>query len=146
MPQYFWQIRYIYLYFYVFYVLNVFYTPPQDSGRVLWFHVGVRVSVCPPMRLSVLLSYVHQYFRFQRINLVFMLILWRSGLRLLMGKHCQYLTQLSAHVTFVFSFLHNNISKYQWIFTKFGICIDIVKVWFEIANTQISLIFVGKKR
>ena len=30
----------------------------------------------------------------------------------------------------VFLFLDNNLSKYQWIFTKLGVCIDIM----EIAN------------
>ena len=33
------------------------------------------------------------------------------------------------------------MSKYKWIFTKLGVCIDIVAVWFEIANGQISSIF-----
>ena len=39
-----------------------------------------------------------------------------------------------------FSFL-DNLSKHQWIFTKLGMCIDIVEIWFGIANGQISLIF-----
>ena len=40
----------------------------------------------------------------------------------------------------VFSFPDDNLSKYQWIFTKLGtcMCIDIVKIWFGIANGQIS--------
>ena len=32
-------------------------------------------------------------------------------------------------------------SKYQWIFTKLCLCIDIVEIWFGIANGQISSIF-----
>ena len=32
------------------------------------------------------------------------------------------------------SFLDDNLSKDQWIFTKLGMCIDIVEVWFGIAN------------
>ena len=36
--------------------------------------------------------------------------------------------------TSVFSFLDDNLSKYQWIFTKLGIYIDIVEIWFGIAN------------
>ena len=28
----------------------------------------------------------------------------------------------------------DNLSKYQWIFTKLGMCIDIVEIWFGIAN------------
>ena len=30
---------------------------------------------------------------------------------------------------------------YQWIFTKLDMCIDIVYIWFGIANGQISSIF-----
>ena len=28
--------------------------------------------------------------------------------------------------------------KHQWIFTRLGMCIDIVEIWFGIANGQIS--------
>ena len=51
-----------------------------------------------------------------------------------MGKFRQFLTALSAR---------DNLSKHQWIFTKLGICIDIVEIWFWIANGQISSIFDG---
>ena len=37
-----------------------------------------------------------------------------------------------------FSFPDDNLSKHQWIFTKLGMCIDIVDIWFGIANGQIS--------
>ena len=37
-----------------------------------------------------------------------------------------------------FSFLDDNLSKHQWIFTKNGMCIDIVGIWCGIANGQIS--------
>ena len=37
-----------------------------------------------------------------------------------------------------FSFPDDNLSKRQWIFTKLGICIDIVEIWFGIANGHIS--------
>ena len=37
-----------------------------------------------------------------------------------------------------FSFPDDNLSKYKLIFTKLGMCIDIVEVWFGIANGQIS--------
>ena len=68
-----------------------FYTPPRNSGGVLWFHVGR-----PCVRPSVVRPSVH------------------------------------------FSFPDNNLSKHQWIFTKLGMCIDIVEIWFGIANGQIS--------
>ena len=42
-----------------------------------------------------------------------------------------------------FSFPDDNLSKHQWIFTKLGMCIDIMEVWFGIANGQISSIFDG---
>ena len=32
----------------------------------------------------------------------------------------------------------DNLSKNQWIFTKFGMCIDILAIWFGIAIGQIS--------
>ena len=36
-----------------------------------------------------------------------------------------------------FLFPDDNLSKHQWIFTKLGMCIDIVEIWFGIANGQI---------
>ena len=36
------------------------------------------------------------------------------------------------------SFLNDNLSKHQPIFTKLGMYIDIVEVWFGIANRHIS--------
>ena len=47
-----------------------------------------------------------------------------------MGKFLQFLTELSAR--------DNNLSKYQCISTKLGMCIAIVEIWFGIANRQIS--------
>ena len=61
------------------------------------------------------------------------LILWRSDMGLLMGKFHYSLKELSARHMSIFLFLYNNLSKYQQIFIKLGICI-----WFEIANGQIS--------
>ena len=37
-----------------------------------------------------------------------------------------------------FSFPDDNLSKHQWISTKLGLCIDIVDIWFGIANGQIT--------
>ena len=42
-----------------------------------------------------------------------------------------------------FSFPDDNLSKHQWIFTKLGLCIDIVDIWFGTANGQISSTFYG---
>ena len=41
------------------------------------------------------------------------------------------------------SFPDENLSKHQWIFTKLGVCIDIVEICFGIANGQISSNFDG---
>ena len=60
-----------------------------------------------------------------------------------MGKFRQFLTELSARDTPIFSFPDDNLSKHQWIFTKLDMCIDIVEIWFGIANGQISSIFYG---
>ena len=53
-----------------------------------------------------------------------------------MGKFRQFLTELSARDTPIFSFPDDNFSKHQWIFTKLGMCIAIVEIWFGIANGQ----------
>ena len=47
---------------------------------------------------------------------------------------------LSYHLS-VFLFPDNHFSKCQWIFTKLGMGIDIVEIWFGIANGQILTIF-----
>ena len=47
------------------------------------------------------------------------------------------------HPSLRFSFSDDNLSKHQWIFTKLGMCIDIVEIWFGIANGQILSIFYG---
>ena len=39
------------------------------------------------------------------------------------------------------SFPDDNLSNHQWIFSKLGMCIDIVEIWFVIANGQILSIF-----
>ena len=60
-----------------------------------------------------------------------------------MGKFRQFVTELSARDTPIFSFPDDNLTKHQWIFTKLGLCIDIVEIWFVIANGQILLNFDG---
>ena len=102
--------------------------------------------------VSVRLSVVHPFIHFRMItwvningfppNLICALILWRSGLGLLMGKFRQIWKAFSALDTPIFSFLDDNF-KHQWIFTKLGMYNDIVKIWFGIANGQISSNFDG---
>ena len=50
---------------------------------------------------------------------------------------CPSVIRLSVH----FSFPYDILSKHQWIFAKLGMSIDIVEIWFGIANGQISLKF-----
>ena len=76
-------------------------------------------------------------------NLVCALILWRSGLELLMGKFRQILTELSAQDTPIFSFPDDNLSKCHGILTKLGTCIDMKEISSGIANGQISSMFDG---
>ena len=42
------------------------------------------------------------------------------------------------HPSIRFLFPDDNLSKLQRVFTKSGMCIDIVDIWFGIANGQIS--------
>ena len=120
-----------------------FYSLLHDSGWVLWFHVE-RPCVCPPtVYYMSIVSFPDDNavnINGFSLNLVCALILWKSGLGLFSGKFLQFLTELSAHHTSTFWFPHNNVNKYQWIFTKLGICIYIVEICFEIANGQISSI------
>ena len=60
-----------------------------------------------------------------------------------MGKFRQFLTELSAHNMSIFSFLNDNFSKYQWIFTRLGIWIDIVEIWFGIADGKFNQFLTG---
>ena len=60
-----------------------------------------------------------------------------------MGNFRQILMELSARDTPIFSFPDDNLSKHQRTFTKLGMCIDIVEIWFGIANWQISSNFDG---
>ena len=80
-----------------------FYTPPHNSGGVLWFHVG-RPCVCP----SVHRTYVRPSIGLTSVR--------------------------------PFLFPYGNLSKHQWTFIKLDtcMCIDIVEIWFGIANGQIS--------
>ena len=60
-----------------------------------------------------------------------------------MGKFHQILRELSAQDMPIILFLDDKLSKHQLIFTKLGICIDTVEIWFGIANGQISSNFHG---
>ena len=55
---------------------------------------------------------------------------------------CPSVSQSVVRPSVRFSFLDDNLS-YQWIFTRLGLCIDIVEILFGIANGQISSNFDG---
>ena len=57
------------------------------------------------------------------------------------GQIWSIFAELSAYNTSLFSFLDDNFSKYQWVLTKFGVCINIVEIWFGIDDGQISSFF-----
>ena len=69
------------------------------------------------------------------------LVVGYYGITLAVGVSILLSIHLSVICPSVFPFLDDNLSKHQWIFTKHGICIDIVEIWFGIANGQISSIF-----
>ena len=59
-----------------------------------------------------------------------------------MGNFRQFLTELSARETSVFSFQDNNLSTRKYMdFHQTCLCIDIMEIWFRIANGQLSSIF-----
>ena len=47
--------------------------------------------------------------------------------------------RVSVGLSVRFSFPDDNLCKHQWIFTKLGMCIDYVDIWFGIANGLYAL-------
>ena len=99
--------------------------PATVSG---WYYGVMLVVSSVSIPLLTCPSVVHPYFCFRMItwvnvngfspNLVYVLILWKSCMGLLTDKFHQFLTELSARDTSIFSFLDVNFSKFQGIFTK----------------------------
>ena len=56
---------------------------------------------------------------------------------------CWRSVYLSVHRMSVcpYLFSDDNLGRCQWIFTKLGVYIDIMEIWFGIVNGQISSIF-----
>ena len=54
---------------------------------------------------------------------------------------CPSFSHTSVHPSVSFSFWDDNLSKHQWIFTKLGVCMDIVEIWLRIAYGQILSVF-----
>ena len=115
----------------VFRLKNVsFYTPPHDSGGVLWFHDG-----CPCVHLSVNRTTVFHFWMTTLENgfspngmCIDIVEIW------FWIANGQILTASSARDTSIFSFPDDNLSKCQGILAKVGTRIDIKEIWFGIAN------------
>ena len=115
--------------------------------RMAGYYGLMLVSTCPSVYLSFVRPSVFSFLDYNLskcqwiFNFVCALILWSSGLGLLMGKFCQFSTQLSPGDMSLSLFLDDNLSNYQWIFTTLSMYIDIFEIWFGIANGQISWVF-----
>ena len=126
---------------FVDFIDNLVSVPRHLIVGVKYYGFMLDVSVCLSIHPSVIRLSIRISFPYDNLvnisgfslNLVCTLIFWRSGLRLLMGKFVS-LWQLAARHTSIFSFLDNNLSIYQWIFTKLDMCIHIVQIWFEIVK------------
>ena len=70
------------------------------------------------------------------VNIVYHVLYPAGVLWFHVGRPCVCLSvcQSSVHILFP----DDNLSKHQWIFTKFGMCIDVVEIWFGTTNGQIS--------
>ena len=108
----------------------VIYTPPHDSGGVLWFYIG-RPCVCPSIRISFPDNSSKHQWMFTKFNMkIDSVEIWFGIAYRRISSHFE----LSAQNMPIFLFPDENLSKRQWIFTKLGMCIDIVEIWFGIAN------------
>ena len=59
-----------------------------------------------------------------------------TGCRCVCPSVCPSIHRQSVRLS-VFHIRMRNLSKHQWIFTKLGMCIDIMEIWFGIAKGQI---------
>ena len=106
---------------------------------------SVCLSVHPSVRPSVRFSFPddnlseHQWIFIKFGMCIDIMEIWFGiANRQISSNFDRVLTELSARDTPIFSFPDDNLSKRQWIFTKLGMCIDIVEIWIGIANRQIS--------
>ena len=54
---------------------------------------------------------------------------------------CQSIHPAVVHMSISISFPDGNLNKHQWILTKLGMCIDVMELWFGIANGKILSVF-----
>ena len=54
---------------------------------------------------------------------------------------CLSIRQSYVHPSVHFLFPDDNLSKHQWIFTKLGMCIDIVDIWLGLLMGKFRQIF-----
>ena len=104
-----------------------FSPPTRQCGECYGFMLSVNPSVmCISIRGPELTKCPCVYFQMMTrvnvngfsTNMLYALILWRSGLGLLMGKFVNFWQGLFPCHTSVFSFQDDNLSIFLWIFTK----------------------------
>ena len=120
-----------------------YYTPPDDSGGVLWFHVG-----CPCVCLSISSSSIclsvcisvpddnlsKHYLIFTKHGMFIDIVEIWFGIAY--GQILSNFDRVICRDTSIFLFPDNYLSKCQGILTRLGTCIDIKEIWFWIANGQ----------
>ena len=114
-----------------------------DVHRYYGFTLELCVSICPSLSIQL-------YFCFLMItwvnvsgvspNLVCALILCKICFEIANWQILSSYDKLSACHTSVFLFPDDNFSTYWSLLTKLDMCIDIMEIWFGIANGQISSI------
>ena len=124
--------------------------PPHDSGRLIWLSVCLSAhlsNVCPSFRPSVFSFLKAPYSsKIDIFNPIFINVgninSESTGCQLshFMIVLIPYINLLNLSWIENVHFLRNiePLSNCQWIFTKLGAYIDIVEIWFLIANGQIS--------
>ena len=114
----------------------------QGQDIIIWAIVNPESTIYAPNFKEVGRAYC--FWDVYASVTLFILILWR--LLFDVGRPCVYpasIRQSYIHWSIRFLFPDDNLSKHQWIFTKLGMCIDIVEIWFGIANGQILSKFYG---
>ena len=112
-----------------------FYTPANNSDRLLWYHVG-RPSVCrTSIRPSVFSFPDDNLSKCERIFTKVGVCIDIFGL--LPSNFRQFLTVICLRHDNSPYFLFRMITrKCQWSFAKLRVCIDIVEIWLRTANGQ----------
>ena len=103
--------------------------------------VSIRPSICMSIRPSVcphhFRSIIWVFFHGISSSFAYILLSGMSGMGLLIGEFRQFFLRCYLPETRPFFRFRMIRSKYQWIFTKLGMWIDIMVICYGIANGQI---------